>query len=119
MPDCDNPKCHEHMTTELAKKADWKKVDDLRSCLNKKVPKSWLWLGFVFIGLPVSVMAAGVWAGQTSDPLRYAGKMEIRNVATRVERLEESSKYLRRDIDEVKAGIKELLKRTHKVESGK
>lgn len=110
--DCDNPICHEQMTKELGKKADWGKVDEIRNNVEKKVPKSWLWLGFVFIGLPVSVMAAGVWSGQTSDPLRYASKAQVSACELRIERLEEGGKYLRRDLDEIKSGLKELLKRT-------
>lgn len=115
MPDCEHPKCHEQFTKELAMKASWKRVDELAKATDAKVPKSWVWLGFVVIGLPFIVMAAGVWSGQTSDPLRYADKTELIDCRMRIDRLEESSRYFRRDLDEIKLNVNEVLRIVRKV----
>ena len=109
MPDCEHPKCHEQFTKELAAKASWKRVDELAKEAEKKVPKNWVWLGFVVIGLPFCVMAAGVWSGQTNDPLRYADKTELIDCRMRIDRLEEASRYFRRDLDEIKLNVNEVL----------
>ena len=110
MPDCDNPKCHEFVVTELNKKATWDRLAKLAKLVEMRVPKTWLWLGFVFIGLPLIIVAGGVWNGQMSDPLRYASKAEVMANQLRITSLEETGRYLRRDIDEIKANTNEVLK---------
>ena len=117
MPDCDNPKCHEHMTTELASKVSWKRFNDLRDCAAKKMPKSWLWIGFLVIGLPLLVTGARVWSQQESDSLRYAEKQDVVDCQKKQLKLDEAVKHMNNDINEIKNSqyeaqkdIKEILR---------
>ena len=110
MPDCDNPKCHEHMTTELASKVSWKRFDQLRDCAHTKMPKAWIWFGFVVLGIPLLVTGAKVWSQQESDDLRFASKEEVANCRTNQTKVEETVKHMNRDIIEIKTSQQETQK---------
>jgi len=116
VPDCDHPKCHEQMVTELNKRATWEQHDNLkneqgrlREAMDKRMPKSWLWLGVVFVGLPSLGIGAGLWAEQASDQLRFAAKADLARVETRVDRLETSDQYIRRDLADIKSSVNQML----------
>ena len=111
MPDCTSPQCHERMNAELAKRVTWERYDALTREVDQKMPKSWLkwwWLGFISVGIPMLAAAIGVWSGQQSDTLRYANKQDLVDCQMRIERIEESHKYLRRDLDEIKSGLVQI-----------
>lgn len=113
MPDCDNPKCHEQMTTELNKRATWEQYDALKADCATKMPKTWLrwwWMGFAAIGIPLISTSIGVWSGQQSDILRYADKALVIDNQIRLTRLEEFRQNTRRDLDCIKVNVDEILK---------
>ena len=113
MTDCNSPKCHENLTTQLNAKASWERVDHLAHELEKKMPKTWLrwwWVGFASVGIPMFAAAIGVWSGQQSDVLRYANKDIVVENQIRLTRLEEFRVTIRRDIEDIKCNQAEILK---------
>jgi len=113
MPDCEHPKCHENIATELSRRPTWDDHNQLGRQVAEKMPKAWLrwvWLAIVAIVLPLAAAGLNVWSGQASDRLRYAHKEELTQCRIRIERLEESDRYLRRDLDEIKTNVNLILK---------
>ena len=113
MPDCDNPRCHEQMVTELNKRVTWDQYDSLKSRVATKMPKTWLrwwWAGFAVVGIPLIAAAIGVWSGQQNDVLRYANKTDVVETQIRLTRLEECRIATRRDIEVMKCNQAEMLK---------
>ena len=110
MPDCDNPKCHEHMTTELASKVSRKRFDNLRDCVTGKMPKVWVWFGFILIGLPLLVTGAKVWSQQESDNLRFASKDEVVSYRVNQTKLKAIVDHVSQDIVEIKTSQQETQK---------
>ena len=110
MTDCDHPRCHEQMMSDLQNRPTWDDFNPLKDAVGTKMPKTWVWLGFIFIGLPLVGIGAGMWASQTASNFRFAQKDSIVACQVRIERLEESGRYMRRDLDEIKKNIHEILK---------
>ena len=113
MPDCEHPKCHEAMMTEINKRVTWEPFDKLRQETDTKMPKAWIkwwWLGFVALGIPLLTAALGVWSGQQADVLKYAAKEELVKSQIRIERLENNVTYIQQDLRDIKDGMTEVLK---------
>ena len=112
MPDCEHPKCHEHVTTELKDKVSWEKFNALRDCVSKKTPKSWLWIGFVVIGLPLLITGAKVWSETERSADKYMPRDEmqkhITDHITDIVTCKEAAKHMGRIVDEIKSGQREM-----------
>lgn len=121
---CDDPKCHEQITTELMKKVSWEgmrdvtdklaeKVDALKDKIDEKMPKSWTktwWFLFGCLGIPVLGAALCVWAGQNSDSLRYAKIEVVSSLESRMDLLEAEGEHTKADIREIKDDIGKMVK---------
>lgn len=122
MSDCEHPKCHETMMTEINKRVTWEPFDNLRLNVETKMPKTWLkwwWLGFVAIGIPLLAAALGVWSGQQSDILRYANKDDLVKNQIRIERLENNVVYIQNDLRDIKKGLGEVLQYVRRDSQGR
>ena len=76
------------------------------------VPKKWLWIGFVIVGLPLLMTGLKVWSGQEADHLRYAplaeqsalrARMDVTDeryayICTTLERLEKAQNEIKREL---------------------
>ena len=107
MTDCEHPKCHERITTELATKVPWTKFNELRDCVQKKTPKSWLWLGFIVVGLPLLVTGAKVWSETEHGDSKYVTREDMVEHAADIAVCKEAMKQTTKALDEIKAGQKE------------
>ena len=117
MPDCDHPKCHEHMVTELKDKVSWVHFQKLRDCVHKKTPKSWLWTGFVIVGLPLLITGAKVWSETSHNSDKYMTREEMLTHVTDIVKCKENTKHMSEVLKEIQAGqretrqdVKEILK---------
>lgn len=88
---CENSECREEIITSLT----------------KKVPKYWLWIGFIIIGLPLLITGINVWSGQASDSLRYAPVRDVVDCRIRIGRLEEANQYTQRTLIEIKNDLRD------------
>ena len=120
MPDCDHPKCHEQLMTDINNRVQWEQHDKLRLEVAGKMPKTWLrwwWVGFAAVGIPLFTAAIGVWSGQQSDILRYADRNIVTENKIRLTKLEEfrgtisrEISQVRHDIDNIQMNVNEILK---------
>lgn len=78
---CPDPKCHEEIQLELKDKISYKDFNPLKICVGKKINKKVVWIIFAVIGLPLLITGIRVWSGQESDPLRYATRNELADLA--------------------------------------
>ena len=98
------------MTTELASKVSRKRFDDLRDCVKGKLPKVWVWFGFILIGLPLLVTGAKVWSQHESDNLRFASKDEVVSYRVNQTKLKAIVDHVSQDIVEIKTSQQETQK---------
>ncbi len=112
MPDCPHPKCHEHFVTELKARPTWKEFNLLKDCASKKTPKSWLWIGFIVIGLPLLITGARVWSETRKGDIKYITRddMEehIEDIVTSKEAIKHMSKSLDNIHTEQKSNTKDI-----------
>jgi len=95
------------MMTELARKVSWDKFNKLRDCSSRKTPKSWIWTGFIMLGLPLLIIGTQVWSQQESDNLRFASKEEIVQCRTDQVKLDGTVSHMKQDLEEIKANQRE------------
>ena len=114
MTDCNSPKCHEHITTELANRPTWTEFTHLKDCAAKKVPKKTAWIAMwsilVVIGIPLFCTGVKVWSQQESDHLRFVEKTEMVEHERAQIKLQEVVRHLSEDMSELKAGQKEVMR---------
>lgn len=85
----------------------------IAACVKNAVPKKWLWIGFIFIGIPLIVTGNEVWFGQKSAILKYPTISEHSELVSRMnvadERYAHICSTLER-LENVQSEIKEDLK---------
>ena len=105
MTDCNSPKCHEGITSELG----------------KLVSKKTVWVFLAVIGIPLLVTGVQVWSQQEADYIRFAqAKIEVDLKYATKESVEEckrqlvESKTIQRnileDLEDLKEGQREASK---------
>ena len=70
--DCPNEECHSNVEGMRKTLFGPDGLSGVAACVKNAVPKKWLWIGFVVIGIPLLVTGIKVWFGQESAHLRYA-----------------------------------------------
>ena len=107
MPTCQHPQCHEEMITELRDKVPWGQFQKLRDCVAKKTPRSWVWIGFVILGLPLLGIGATVWSKSKHSDDVYISHKEMEKHVVDISACKENTRHMKETLKDIKASQRE------------
>jgi hypothetical protein len=111
-PRCADPVCNDRVNRIHREVFGTENRAPLRDCVKDKVPKRWLWLTLIVLGIPLASISIGVWADQRAGDLKYAPKDATQRAISETEkailRNQEDLKNIHRQLDRLEAEVKKL-----------